>query len=173
MLDVAERGRKGLESASCVCVKKWDEEKRGLCQSDMINLGIGAVAGTKMRCEGSGRREKVPQGSVKASPAVSQGHSLGVLLWLLWAVLPWGFGSSGDFFLAHWCPAELRERQKAENLPGFAGELSLSSASLLETPGKGQTDTHAGQPNFNAVFCLKNPKLFNLGCGKALSFCTE
>lgn len=125
-------------------------------------------------------------GLIKPSPAaLSQGAPRTipsvVLVWLLWAVLPWGLGALGVLSRLSWCPAQVRERQKAggdgENHPwlcwGTLFEQSQSdgaSQGLLEMPGKRQKPVYAGEPNFSGVLCLKTKQLCNLDCGKALFF---
>lgn len=104
--DTAERGRKWLESASCLCVEKWDEsvrEKRVLCQFYKINLGIGVW---QRQNQGAGGQEEERRfctawslpGLIKPSPvpSVVLFSSCGQCCpgdWELWEYLPVSAGA--------------------------------------------------------------------------------
>lgn len=151
--DIAERGRKRLESASCMRIKEWDDsiqKKRVVCQSDTIDLGTGAVAGTKTKCKVLPRL--VLPGSVRPSPAALS--EVPRTLLPFWTVLHWELWEYPPVSAGVLHRSGRGKGQWARSKPAWlCGELFWSSPSPWSLAGSAGNarSTHAGEPKNNYV----------------------
>lgn len=163
--DIAERGRKRLESASCMRIRvRWQCPEKEGCVSVWHNWsGNWGCGRDKNKVQGSTQAgpawlcETIPSCSVRGPKDTSPLLDSAAL------------GALGISSCVSWSPAQVRERQRAV---GTEQTCMAVWGALLE-------QSQPLEPRRVCWKCQEHPcrgaqkQLCNLDHGKALSFCTE